>query len=701
MTDAPLPLAGDFPPASHADWMALVEKALDGAPFEKKLVSRTLDGLSLQPLYTREHWSAETDPSGMPGAMPFTRGARPLAQAMSGWDIRQAHANPDIAATKAAIEDDLDNSVTSLLLRLDAAGRAGLDADDPAAADLFGQGGLSLSSMADLDAVLSAVDLAKIPVAFDAGAQAPVIAALMEALWCQRGVKETEAKAAFNIDPLGTLAKSGHLPGGVDTALEQMAAVAAHTAQTYSPDGVTAVGVTTAPYYDAGASEAQDLACAMATGVAYLRALEAGGLSLDDAARQIQFTFSLGTDQFLSIAKLRAARMMWARITEACGVSEPARGTRLYATTAMRIMTRRDPWVNLLRNTMVCFSAAIGGAKGITILPHDSALGWATPFSKRVARNTQLILEEESQLNRVIDPAGGSWALENITEELAASAWGLFQGIEKDGGMAQALRSGRVAEQIAEVREKRRKDIAKRKMPITGVSEFAKLDEQAPELAKPDLPALRRAAGTALASVRGSATAETLGTDATPTDRATAALKGATLGTLAKGTLKGEGETIPALPAHSLAEDFEALRDAADAYLDATGARPRLFLANLGPIAHHTGRATYATNFFAAGGVESLSNEGFKDAESCATAFKESGAKAAILCSSDKIYEDLAEPAAKALKAAGCQVLFLAGRPGDKQEAYTAAGIDRFIYLGCDVLGTLRDLHADLGVSSR
>ncbi|MBB4265302.1 methylmalonyl-CoA mutase family protein [Roseospira visakhapatnamensis] len=703
MTDASLPLAGDFPPASHADWLALVEKALDGAPFDKKLVARTLDGIAIQPLYTREHWPAEGDPSGMPGAMPFTRGGRPLAQAMSGWDIRQPHANPDVAATQAAMDDDLDNGVTSLLLRLDAAGRAGLDADDPAAADLFGEGGLSLSSVAEMDALLSGVDLTSVPLAFDAGAQAPTLAAMTVALWCQRGVKEEQARGAFNIDPLGTLATAGRLPADLDTTLGRMAAIARNAATTFPKGAVTAVGVDTAPYYNAGASEAQDLACAMATGVAYLRALEAGGLSLDDASRQIAFTVSLGTDQLLSIAKLRAARLMWARITEACGVGEPARAARIHAVTATRVLTRRDPWVNLLRGTISCFSAAVGGADGITVPPHDAALGLPTRFSRRIARNTQLILQEESQLNRVIDPAGGSWALEHLTEDLAGAAWTLFQAIEADGGMARALESGRIAEQIAEVREARRKDIAKRKAPITGVSEFAKLDEQAPELAALDLSALRAAAGTRLATTRASATADpgALGATATPADLATAAIKGATLGALAQATTDGTGTTVAPLPPHSLAEDFEALRDAADAHLTATGARPRVFLANLGPIAHHTARATYAANLFAAGGIESLTNEGFRDADACAAAFKDSGAGAAVLCSSDKVYDDLAEATARALKAAGCRVVLLAGRPGDKQDAYTAAGIDRFIYMGCDVLGTLRGLHADLGVTSR
>ncbi len=707
MTDAPQRFAEDFPPASHADWMAMVEKALKGSPFDRKLVARTLEGFSIQPLYTREHWPAEGDPSGMPGAMPFTRGSTVLGRADSGWDIRPLHANPDLEATRKAIADDLDNGATSLLLRLDAAGRAGLDADDPAAADLVGRGGLSLSSMADWQALLADVDLTRVPLALQAGARAPEAAAILTALWCQVGVTEENAQAAFNVDPLGTLAETGSLPAGLDSALEGLAVLAEKCALTFPHGRVRAVGVDTAAYYDAGASEAQDLACAMATGVAYLRAMDAAGLPLDKAAGQVQFTLSLGMDQYLSIAKLRAARLMWARVTEACGIAEPARAARIHAMTAMRVMTRRDPWVNMLRGTMACFCAAIGGAESITVLPHDAALGQPSALARRIARNTQLILQEECHLNRVIDPAGGSWALERLTEELAGSAWTLFQGIEKDGGMAAALTSGRIAEQIAEVREARRKDIARRKAPITGISEFPNLGEPTPDLADPDLGAVRAAAAETLARARAKADADLAAVSAAsaqtlPTQQATAALRGATLGDMVRAAPAGGAPlSIVPLPSYRLAEDYEALRDAADAHKEATGARPTIFLANLGPIAQHTARATYARNLFEAGGIEAVTNQGFADAEACAAAFRDSGAGAAVLCSSDAIYEDMAAPAAKALKAAGCQRVLLAGRPGERQADYEAAGIDAFIFMGCDVLDTLQRLHADLGVTSR
>jgi methylmalonyl-CoA mutase len=445
----------------------------------------------------------------------------------------------------------------------------------------------------------------------------------------------------------------------------------------------------------------------MATAVAYLRAMEQAGVPIDDACGQIAFSFSLGTDQYMNIAKLRAARLMWARIAEACDASEPARAARIHAVTAARVLTRRDPWVNMLRSTMACFSAAVGGANSITVLPHDAALGQPSPLARRIARNTQLILQEESHLNRVIDPAGGSWALESLTQDLAGAAWALFQDIEKGGGMAEALTSGRIAEQIAEVREARRKDIAKRKAPITGISEFPNLAEPAPELADPDLDALRAEAGADLAAVREDATHDIFSVEGAaeelevlPTEIATATIKGATLGELARASTQDGARAveIAPLPSHSLAEDFEALRDASDAMLEATGARPRMFLANVGPLAHFTARATFARNFFEAGGVECLTNQGFKDPDACAAAFRDSGAAAAVICSSDRIYEDQAEPVARALKAAGCRTLYLAGRPAaDRTAAFEAAGIDHFIFMGCDVLGTLQGLHADLG----
>lgn len=698
MTDENLNFAGDFSATTRDEWVGVVEKALKGAPFDKKLVSKLYEGISIQPLYTRADWPSEGDPSGFPGAVPFTRGGRADGAGVGGdgWDIRQEHANPDLKSSNAAILTDLQRGATSVLIRLDKAARAGLDGEAAAAESLAGVDGVMAYSTADFDALLDQVLVDMVPLSLDAGAQFVPAAAALAALWRKRGVAGKKAQGAFNADPLGVLAETGSLPVSVDAAVAQMADLAAYTAKEYP--GVTAVAVNTSAYYDAGATDAQDLACSMATGVAYLRAMTAAGMDIATACKQIVFTYSVGCDFFVTMAKLRAARKMWARIVESCGGAESDRSMTILARTADRMMTRRDPWVNMLRTTVSAFAAGVAGANSVTVLPFDHALGLPDDFSRRISRNSQVVLKEEANLCRVVDPAGGSWYVESLTDQLARVAWTTFQEIEKAGGMAKALESGSIASQIAAIHGEREKNIGKRRDPLTGISEFPNIQEKPVTPQKPDTKALRakivtggnRAAAASLKSAaKGGLTAAAID----------AAAGGASIGTMADA-LKGQGASVKALPKHRLSETFEALRDAADAFKAKSGKWPAMFLANMGPVAHHTGRASFAKNFFEAGGVETLTNDGFADADACAKAFKASGARTAIICSSDALYEEFVPKVAPALKAAGCEYLFLAGAPGDKKQGYLDAGVDDFIFLGGDVIGTLRATLARLGVTN-
>jgi methylmalonyl-CoA mutase len=702
MTDQQLNFAQGFAMPSYDEWVAEVEKALKGAPFDKRMYTKTYEGLTLRPIYSRQDWPPVGDPSGFPAAMPMTRGSRTSGNRTDNWDVRQAYAYPVPSSCNDIILNDLARGVTSIEIALDQAALSGLDPDQAGADRLAGAHGVMVYSVDDLDRLLTGVYLDLITVSLDAGPQFVAAAAVLQALWKHRHIAETAAKGAFNADPLGTLAAAGRLPVSVDAALQQMAALARHTAATYTT--VTAVGVNTAAYHDAGASESQDLGASMATALAYLKAMTAAGLDVDAACRQILFTYAVPCDQFLAISKLRAARKMWARVAEACGASEPARAMRIHAETSWRMMSKRDPWVNMLRTSVACFAAALGGADSITVRPFDYALGLADELGRRVARNTQVILAEESNLAKVIDPAGGSWYVESRTDELANAAWAEFQAIEQAGGIVAVLKDGSFAKKIAASYAQREGALAKRRDPLTGVSEFPNIHEDAIVRKEPDVlseikaaverlksgPARNAAAGTAvdaLKSAKPGALAEA---------SVAAATAGATIGQMASA-LKGEAAKIEALPKHRFAERFEALRDAADAFKQKTGAFPRIFLANLGPIAKHTGRATFAKNFFEVAGIETLSNTGFNDAASCVAAFKDSGAKIAIVCSADPIYEEMLPQVAPALKDAGCSYLFLAGNPGDKREAYVSAGVDDFIFLGGDVLQTTKATLARLG----
>jgi methylmalonyl-CoA mutase len=668
MSDGEIKFAAEFPPATREQWRAVVDKALKGAPFEKRLVTRLYEGIAVQPLYTAEDWAADGDPSGFPGCAPFTRGGHADGTGAEGWAVLTEQSLADPEQANKAILDDLLRGATAIDLQFDRA-------EAP---------GIAIDTLDDLDRVLGETLLALVPVTLNAGDQAIAAAALLAALWRRRGVSPAEARGAFNVDPLGTLASAGGLGSSLEQTLARLAALAAWTGATYTQ--VTAVGVDSSPYYEAGATEAQDLAAAMATGVAYLRALTAGGLAIDAALGQMSFTMAVGCDQFLTIAKLRAARRLWARIAEACGAAEPARTMRLTARTARRIMAQRDPWVNMLRTTVAGFAAGAGGADSVAILPFDAALGVSDDFARRIARNIQVLLKEEASVARVIDPAGGSWYVETLTDQLANAAWAAFQSIESRGGMAAVLADGSFAAEIEASWTERQKNIARRKDPLTGVSEFPNLLEEPVIRAQP-APRNRAKASAAHAPL------------ATIGDAVAALETGATLAAVSAALASGEPTRIEKLPRHRLPENFEALRDAADRYKAETGAWPTIFLANMGTVAQHTVRSTFSKNFFEAGGIQALGNDGFAEPAAAAEAFRQSGARIAILCGVDALYETEAVPFAAALKAAGVQHLFLAGNPGDRREEYQKAGIDEFIAIGVDVLSTLTATLARLGVA--
>jgi methylmalonyl-CoA mutase len=614
-----------------------------------------------------------------------------------GWDLRPEHAHPDVSVTNRAILDDIEGGATSLLLRLDDAARRGIDPDQDTAANRAGRHGIMAYSVDDLDAVLANVQLDRLPVALDAGAAFLPAAALLVALWQRRSVSPEDASGALNADPLATLAREGDLPVSPQQAFAQLADLARWTADNYPR--VTSIGVDTSPYHDAGATAAQDVAFATATAVEYMRAVS---VDVDTAASQMLFRMDLGTHHFLAIAKLRAARRMWSRVVQASGGSPSCGAMRLHARTSRRVLTCRDPHVNLLRNTVAVFAAGLGGADAITSVPFDATIGLPSDFSRRVARNTVLVLQDEAGLHRVMDPAGGSWFLEQLTERLAERAWELFQETERQGGMLAALQSGWITNEIDAAYAPRAIDIARRKQVITGVSEFPDVGEQRDIRPPPDLNALHRTATERV--VRARADNHTSSQLASATEWMAAAVpaatQGATIGQLAQaiGFRRESCAAIPRLEPRRFAEPFERLRDASDAWAADHGQRPRVFLAKMGPVAHHIARATYAKSFFEAGGFEVIAGGGCDDADAAAAAFVKSGANIGVICSSDQLYPEMVPHVARRLKLAGARSVVLAGHPGDHSASWQAAGVDHFIFGKCDVLEMLRTLLLQEGV---
>src|SRR5450631_1147790 len=618
--DEDLPLAAEFSATSEAEWRKLVEAALKGASFEKRLTSQTYDGLRIEPLY------------------PRTAGAKPVAGRAPGaaWTVMQRVDHPDPAAANAQALQDLENGATGLTLvfagSLNANGY-GLDASPETMARLLD--GVMLDAGITIDFNLSPPTRTAVQhfAAFVKSRKLPAEAVDMRA----------------SINPIGGLAATGVSPRPWGELSKTFAALIRELAdQGFRGPFAVADGRI---IHNAGGSEAQELAFAVAAAVDCLRALEAGGVPLDSARGMIYFRLAADDDQFLTIAKFRSIRKLWARVEQACGLAP--KPTTVAAETAWRMMTKRDPYVNMLRTTIAVTAAGLGGADNIAVLPHTAALGLPDAFARRVTRNTQLILLEESNLAKVSDPAAGSGAIEDLTSQLCAAAWTKFQAIDQAGGAWAALESGLIQRNVAVVRAERKKAAARRKDALTGTSDYPNLQEDA-------------------ASVLDVAPV------VTPKESA------ATV-------------TVEPLPSIRLAEPFETLRDASDRVLAKTGARPKVFLANLGKLSDFTARAMFAKNFYEAGGIEALSNDGFKDQAAMIAAFKASGAKLACLCSSDKVCEKEAANAAKALTAAGA-IVHLAGRPGENEANWRQAGVKTFIFMGCDVVSTLQAAHDILAV---
>lgn len=606
MTDQATTLAGDFAAPTREVWEKEVLKVLNRRRPEgseltidqamARLRSTSVDGLTIEPLYLLD---GDPAPLGYPGIMPFTRGSG--FRAGAGWDVRALHEDPDVAVSNAAVLEDLAKGATSVMVRV------GADAVAPG----------------DLAAVLAGVDpdLAAISVSAveDQSAAAEALAAFFRA-----NGSADRVSGALGVDPLGAAAQTGEVADL--TALAR----AVETAREFPR--VRAVVVDVLPYDNAGAGDVQVLGYAIATGIEYVRALSAAGVAPAEAFGRIAFRVPASAEQFPTIARLRALRRLWARVGEVLEVPEAARGAVQHAVTSWRMVTRDDAYVNLLRGTMATFAAAVGGADIVTTLPFDTAHGLPTEFSRRMARNTQLLIAEESNVGRVTDPAGGAWFVESLTDQLAEQGWALVQAIEGAGGMAAALADGLVAQQIAEVSAERAKRLATRRQPITGVSMFPLATEPSIEVRERPVAPHRQG----LAPVRD-------------------------------------------------AEVFEGLRDRV-----AAAGRPTVFLACLGERRDFGGREQFTSNLLLVGGFAIATSEGGTPEEIAARATA-SGARQVILCSSAKVYAAQAMAVARALKDAGVPTVLLAGRTKEVGDEAVGSVIDGEVFDGMDVVAFTND----------
>jgi len=599
--------AADFAPATYAGWRAAVERDLAGAPFEKKLVTRTIEGIEVQPLYR----ASDVPPgaaAAVPGGQACRRGPRAAGAGAGRWLVASA------------------------------------------------------------------------PVEYDFSP----LPALAAALGRARG--GAPAAPAVVADPLGWLVGAGSLPLPLAACFDDLAEGlrVAHEA------GIAGrmAGIGTECWHEAGATAVQELAFAVAGGAETWRQLLDRGAAPGAIAARLQIGVAVGVDFFMELAKLRAARVLWSKMAAAFGGDAAAQKAWLAARTARSDLTLYDPEVNLLRLTTQALAAALGGADQIAVLPFDAVAGEGSELGRRLARNLHAILADESALGDLIDPAGGSWYVEALSDQLGRQAWALFQEIERRGGMAAAILAGYPQQLVARSAAERRALVDSRRRPILGTTIQPNLRETPRGGAAP-APGPGAAPRPAAKAIRSFAALRS------------AAAKRHTLPALRAAWIlrRPAGPAAPALQPYRAAADFEAVRRAGDDFLVRTGARARVFLAKIGPRAQHKARADFATGFFAVGGFEIDGKRSFETVGAAAGAAAASAAAIAVLCSTDETYPQIAPEFAQRLKAARpAAIAVLAGHPGGQEAAYRAAGFDEFIHLRANARTLLAGLQRRAGV---
>lgn len=699
-----LKILEDFPATTKEQWRVAADKLLKGKPFDKVLVKKTYEGIDIQPIYFQDELDKLPFVNSLPGEVPYVRGNSAAGATVGGWEIAQEITEPDPEEFNAALKNDLSKGQNAINIVF---GKATLNGRDPgeAPAEEVGFGGLSVASVADMAKALDGVDLTGLPLHVETGASGVALTALLAAYLKKQGKSPAALKGCFGMDPLATLATDGSLASSLEAAYNQMAQTTLW-AKTNAP-ALKTICVNATPYQHSGASAVQEVAYAIATGAEYIRQMMDRGLGINDIAPRMMFTLAISNDFFMEIAKFRAARLAWCGVVTAFGGNDESKKMFIHARTSSYNKTKVDPWVNMLRVTTEAFSAVAGGCESIHVSPFDEVIRQPNEFSRRIARNVQILLRHEAHFDEVVDPAGGCWYVEAITGELAKKIWAGFQAIEGKGGMAKALAGGIPQEQTAAIAAQRTKAIAVRKDRIVGTNMYPNLQEKPIQEEELDFEAFQKDRSKATAAAKGNCKAaldKLAGAKATVSaavvDAAVeAAAAGATLGDLTKTLATNGGVSITPLCIHRVSEPFEKIRRATEAYSAKTGGLPNIFMANMGPIPQHKLRSDFCVGYVNVGMFDTISPAGFDTPEAAADAAVKSGAKATIICSTDETYPDIVPAFCKKVKAAKPDMMVIvAGLPKDHVDAFKQAGVDEFLHAAGNCLDLLTKIQKHLGV---
>ena len=688
----------EFTPPTYDEWKEACIALLKGAPFEKKLFTKTYEGITFSPMY----FHADTEPiqpaQSYPGMGDYLRGVEANGYVNAPWGIAQACDETLPKENNELLKREIEKGSTIYNVKVDCATRKAKDARE---CEHIGKGGCSLTTLGDVTALLKDLKLDTYPLYVYTGESALPLLALIVAAVKKNGGDVSKLRGVIGANPIGEYAANGWLTQDLDKLFDEAATAAKWTIK--NAPAVKTLFVKSDVFSDGGANDIQEVAYTVAAGVAYLRELLKRGLTIDEAASQIMFGFSMGANFFLQIAKLRAVRPIWAQIVKEFGGNEESQKIHIHGRPAKFFKTVYDPYVNMLRDTTELFSGVVGGVDSFENSTFDEPVRKGDEFSRRIARNMQIILQEEFGLLQPIDPAGGSWAVETLTKEIKEKIWAEFQVIEGKGGIVAALKEGYPQDAIAKVLDARFKAAETRKDRIVGMNMYPNVKEEridARAESQADNMKIRKLtidvylstvdAKDALANVKAD-NAESI---------IAAAEKGATTAELRKALGTAEVAKIKNIEAHRWSERFEALREKTEKFKAETGDNVKVFLANMGPIPQHKARADFTRGFLQVGAFQVLGNNGFATVDEAAAAAKESGADAVVICSTDATYPEIIPALAPKLhEALPNATVFLAGAaPADLKATYDAAGIDEYIHVKANCYKILQALQQKKGM---
>ncbi len=699
-----LDIAAEFTAPTWEEWKKAVEDTLKGVPYEKAMITKTYEGIDLKPIYRKEDLLGLKHLNSLPGQAPFVRGNTAEGYVNSGWVIAQQQNAWNPAQANKVLLDELNRGLTGINLKLDYFTQCAMNPPE----DGLDLDGIWLSNLDDVCTLFKGIDLSAVPVFIDGGEASVLILGLINAYLIKQKMLPFTLNGFVGFDLLSLLTVDGNLLYTEEDMwmpmyhLSAWAAAKAPNLRTILLDGTV--------WGNHGASSTLELGYLIATANEYIKALLDKGMSIEQIAPRFQMNLTLGSNLFMEIAKVRAARLLWAELLASYGAPEELQKIWIHGVTSYFNKTIYDPYVNMLRTTTEGFSGVIGGVDSMEILPFDCTVRPDEEFSRRIARNQQIILQEEAHLDRVIDPTGGCYYIETITAQLAELAWKKMQTIEEAGGAFQAIKDAVIQEELTKLALERMQNVDKRKDIFVGINMFANPLEQPLEPVEETCECEWKAHLDKIVAIQATnrdgleAALDILAKkyqDAMVIDSVTDTfLHGATLDELFVFLYPEDGDlNVPDLPGCRATIGLESLRERIVEYQQENETVMSVFLANMGPIAQHKARADFVTGYMQVGGFYIAGNDGFASVDEAVDAALFSKAQAICICSTDDTYPELVPQIVSKLKAAKPEIVcILAGYPTDMVETYKQAGIDIFIHLRANLFDTLRELGIKMGV---